>query len=61
LIDVHECDRLPESAELQRIGRAAQETIHSQYGWERLVEQLKPIALSENGAGRRKVVGGRKP
>jgi hypothetical protein len=61
VLDIHTCDRLPEVADLQRIGRAAQETIHGQYGWERLVEQLKPIALSESGAGRRKVVGGRKP
>ena len=43
VIDINLCDRLPDADETQRIGRAAREIAQGQYGWDRLVAQLRPV------------------
>ena len=43
VIDINLCDRLPDVKQTQRIGRAAREIAHGQYGWDRLVAQLRPV------------------
>lgn len=43
VIDINRCERLPEQSEVERIGRAAREIAHSQYGWDQLVTQLRPV------------------
>ena len=42
VIDINLCDRLPDIEQTQRIGRAAREIAHGQYGWDQLVAQLRP-------------------
>ena len=43
VIDINLCERLPDAEQTQRIGRAAREIAHGQYGWDRLVAQLRPV------------------
>ena len=43
VIDVNVCDRLPDFAQAEKIGRAARDIAHSDYGWEQLVAQLRPV------------------
>jgi hypothetical protein len=43
VIDINRCERLPDIDEAERIGRAAREMAHAQYGWEQLVAQLRPV------------------
>ncbi len=43
IIDVNVCDRLPDADQIERIGRAARDIAHSQYGWDQLVAQLRPV------------------
>ena len=43
VIDINQCDRLPDEAEAERIGRAARDIAHAEYGWEQLVAQLRPV------------------
>jgi hypothetical protein len=43
VIDINECERLPDQAAAERIGRAAREIAHAEYGWEQLVTQLRPV------------------
>ena len=43
VIDINRCDRLPEAAEAETIGRAAREIAHADYGWDQLVAQLRPV------------------
>jgi hypothetical protein len=43
VIDINVCDRLPGPDEAGRIGHAAREIAHAEYGWERLVAQLRPV------------------
>ena len=43
IIDINRCDRLPDLDEATRIGRAAREVAHRDYGWEQLVAQLRPV------------------
>ena len=43
VIDVNRCDRLPDFDEAERIGRAAREVAHAEYGWDQLVEHLRPV------------------
>jgi len=43
VIDINQCDRLPDPAEAERIGRAARDIAHADYGWEQLVAQLRPV------------------
>jgi hypothetical protein len=42
VIDINRCDRLPDFEEAERIGRAAREVAHAEYGWDQLVAQLRP-------------------
>jgi hypothetical protein len=43
VIDINLCDRLPDVEQTERIGRAAREIAHAEYGWERLVSRLRPM------------------
>ena len=43
VIDINLCDRLPDSDATQRIGRSAREIASAEYGWDRLVAQLRPV------------------
>jgi hypothetical protein len=43
VIDINLCDRLPDFEEAARIGRAAREVAHADYGWDQLVAQLRPV------------------
>ena len=43
VIDVNRCERLPDAEETERIGRAARELAHAEYGWDQLVAQLRPV------------------
>ena len=43
VIDINRCDRLPDLDEAARIGRGAREVAHSEYGWDQLVAQLRPV------------------
>jgi len=43
IVDINQCDRLPDVAHTERIGRAAREIAHGQYGWDQLVAQLRPV------------------
>src|SRR5689334_20039661 len=43
VIDISLCERLPDVDQTQRIGRAAREIAHGQYGWDQLVAQLRPV------------------
>jgi hypothetical protein len=42
VVDINRCDRLPDVAQTERIGRAAREIAHGRYGWDQLVAQLRP-------------------
>jgi hypothetical protein len=42
VIDVNVCDELPGSEQAQRIGNAAREIAHADYGWDQLVSQIRP-------------------
>ena len=43
VIDINQCERLPDATDAERIGRAAREIAHAEYGWEQLVTQLRPV------------------
>ena len=43
VIDINQCERLPDASDAERIGRAAREIAHAEYGWEQLVTQLRPV------------------
>lgn len=43
VIDITRCDRLPSPDEAEKIGRAAREIAHADYGWDQLVAQLRPV------------------
>jgi hypothetical protein len=43
VIDIHQCERLPEAADAVSIGRAAREIAHGDYGWDQLVAHLRPV------------------
>ena len=43
VIDINKCERLPDLADADRIGRSAREIAHAEYGWEQLVTQLRPV------------------
>jgi hypothetical protein len=42
IVDITRCDRLPAPEQAERIGRAAREIAHAEYGWDHLVAQLRP-------------------
>ena len=43
VIDINRCDRLPDFEQAEKIGRAAREIAHRDYGWDQLVSQLRPV------------------
>ena len=43
VIDINLCDRLPDVEHARQIGRAARDIAHGQYGWDRLVSQLRSV------------------
>jgi hypothetical protein len=43
VIDINLCDGLPDVTQTARIGRAAREIAHADYGWEQLVAQLRTV------------------
>ena len=43
VIDVNRCDRLPDVDVTRRIGSAAREIAHADYGWDQLVAQLRSV------------------
>ena len=43
VIDINLCDRLPDEELTQRLGLAARDIAHAQYGWDQLVAQLRPV------------------
>ena len=43
VIDINRCDRLPEFDQAEKIGRAARDIAHADYGWDQLVSQLRPV------------------
>jgi hypothetical protein len=43
VIDIAQCDRLPDPEAAERIGRSAREIAHARYGWDQLVAQLRPV------------------
>jgi hypothetical protein len=43
VIDINRCDRLPDTAQVERIGHSARETARVEYAWDRLVAQLRPV------------------
>ena len=46
IVDINACEALPSLDRLAAIGQAARDTSHAEYSWDRLVAQLKPLALS---------------
>lgn len=43
VIDINRCAQLPDASEAERIGRAARDIAHADYGWDQLVAQLRPV------------------
>ena len=43
VIDISRCERLPDVEQVARIGKAAREIAHADYGWDQLVAQLRPV------------------
>ena len=43
VIDINRCERLPEPADAEKIGRAARDIAQAEYGWDQLVTQLRPV------------------
>jgi hypothetical protein len=43
VIDIARCDRLPDVELIQRVGRGARDIAHAEYGWDKLVAQLRPV------------------
>jgi len=43
VIDINRCDRLPDEAQAEALGRAARDIAHAAYGWDQLVAQLRPV------------------
>jgi hypothetical protein len=39
VIDINKCEKLPDTADVERIGRAARDIAHAEYGWDQLVTQ----------------------
>ncbi len=46
VIDINLCKQLPNLEQTERIGRAAHEISRAQYGWDHLVAQLRPVAVT---------------
>src|SRR5687767_13357369 len=43
VIDINLCEALPGLDETRRIGAAARKIAHAEYGWDRLVAQIRPV------------------
>jgi hypothetical protein len=43
VIDINLCDALPGLDDTRRIGAGARTIARAEYGWERLVAQLRPV------------------
>ena len=43
VIDINRCERLPDADTTQRIGSAARDIAHAEYGWDQLVNQLRAV------------------
>jgi hypothetical protein len=43
VLDISLCDQLPPVEQTARIGRAARDIARAEYGWDRLVAQLRPV------------------
>jgi hypothetical protein len=43
VIDINLCDALPGLDDTRRIGAAARKIAHAEYGWDRLVAQIRPV------------------
>jgi hypothetical protein len=43
VIDIHQCERLPDVDKTQKIGLAARQMAQAGYSWDRLVAQLRPV------------------
>jgi hypothetical protein len=43
VIDINRCERLPDHDEAEKIGRAARDIAHADYGWDQLVAHLRPV------------------
>jgi hypothetical protein len=52
VIDINLSERLPDLAQAEAIGRAARDIAHADYGWDRLVAQLRPVAEISPGSRR---------
>jgi len=46
VLDIARLDALPTVDVLSRIGQAARVVAHTRYGWDRLVAQIRPVALA---------------
>ena len=45
IIDINACDRLPDLEQAEKLGRAAREISHADFGWDQLVARLmRPVA-----------------
>jgi len=43
VIDINQCDRLPDIDQARLVGQAARDIARASYGWEQLVAQLRPV------------------
>ena len=43
VIDINQCDRLPDIEQARLVGQAAREIARANYGWDQLVAQLRPV------------------
>src|SRR5204862_492020 len=46
VIDINRCSRLPSLDDIALIGRAARDVAHAYYGWDRLVAEIRQVALA---------------
>ena len=46
VIDINRCNCLPGLEDIEQIGRAAREVAHAHYGWDRLVAEIRQVALA---------------
>jgi hypothetical protein len=53
VVDINRCDRLPGRDDRELIGRAAREVALGDYGWDRLVSELRAVAPSSSAVALR--------
>jgi len=49
VLDIHQCESLPELTQLKKIGQSAMRTAQAKYGWKQLVEHLRNEPVSAGG------------